>query len=111
MDMFKHNVPMAVLREFTSAFTETGDNMNLKPNARRESQIKMSMAPRWVKTLAPVIAVHHHLRCLTGGFFSQKPFAYSIYTLADPNQRTTFRIEKPTAVWKRSPLAPAPATP
>ena len=111
MEMFKHNVPMAVLQQFTSVFTETGENMNLKPNARRESQIKMEMTPRWIKTLAPAIVFHHHLRCLTGGFFSQKPFTYSIYTLADPNQRTMFRIEKPTAIWKRPSRVPAASTP
>jgi len=111
MEMFEHNVPMAVLREFTSAFTETGENMSLKPNARLESQTKGEMTPRWIKTLAPAIIFHHHLRCLTGGFFSQKPFTYSIYTLTDPNQRTTFRVEKPTAIWKRPSSLPVTATP
>jgi len=111
MEMFRHKVPMAVLRQFTSVFTETGENMNLKPNARRESQIKMEMAPRWVRTLAPAIVFHHHLRCLAGGFYSQKPFTYSIYTLADPDHRTAFHIQKPTALWKRPGPAPATATP
>ena len=111
MEMLKHQVPMAVLQQFTSAFTETGANMNLKPNARRESEIKMSMAPRWVRTLAPAILVHHRLRCVTGGFFCQKPFTYSVYTLADPDRRTTFRVDKPTAIWRRPSSLPAAATP
>jgi hypothetical protein len=85
--------------------------MSLKPNGRRESQLKKEMAPRWIKTLAPAIIFHHHLRCLTHGFFSQKPFTYSIYTLVDPSERTTFHVEKPTAIWKRPSSIPATSTP
>jgi glycosyltransferase involved in cell wall biosynthesis len=110
MEMFNHHLRMAVLQQYTSVFTETGENMNLKPNARRESQRKMELTPRWIRTLEPAIVLHHHLRCLAGGFFSQKPFTYSIYTLADPNKRTTFRVEKPTAIWKRPASIPATAT-
>ena len=34
--LLKHNVPMAVFDCFTSTFSDTGENMNLKPNAIRE---------------------------------------------------------------------------
>jgi glycosyltransferase involved in cell wall biosynthesis len=36
--LVEKRVPMGVLREFTTAFTETGANMNLLPNAHREKQ-------------------------------------------------------------------------
>jgi hypothetical protein len=47
---------MAVLRRFTSAFTDTGDNMNLKPNTRRESKLMVESAPKLVQKLAPVFS-------------------------------------------------------
>ncbi|MGA2140537.1 MAG: glycosyltransferase family 2 protein [Verrucomicrobiia bacterium] len=111
MEMLKHKVPMAILQQFTSAFTETGENMNLKPNALRENEIKNAMIPRWVKAFAPAIVFHHRLRCLTGGSLFQKPFSYSVYTLADPDRRISFRVDKPKTTWKRPSSLPAAATP
>ena len=109
MAMLNQGAPMAVLHQFTSAFAETGENMNLKPNARRESEMKLQMAPRWIRIMEPAIVLHHRLRCITGGFFNQKPFTYSVYTLGDPDRRSTFRVDKPTARWKRPASAPESA--
>jgi hypothetical protein len=98
MEMFRHKVPMAVLRQFTSVFTETGENMNLKPNARRESQIKMEMTPRWVRTLAPAIVFHHHLRCLAGGFFprSRSPTRSTHWQIRTIEPLSTSRNQRPS---------------
>ena len=109
MDMLRRRVSMAVLPQFTSAFTETGQNMNLKANAQRENKIMSEMAPRWVRAFAPAIVFHHRLRYLTGGFFSQKPFSYSVYTLADPEKRKSFRVDKPRTTWVRTSSLPAAA--
>jgi hypothetical protein len=38
MVMMENKVPMAVCNSFISLFTDTGENMNLKPNATREKQ-------------------------------------------------------------------------
>jgi hypothetical protein len=40
--------PMAVCPHFTSAFTNTGEIMNLKPNAIRKKNETAAMTPRWV---------------------------------------------------------------
>ena len=45
--LLRANVPIAVLSSFTSAFADTGENMNLKPNAIREMSETLAMAPRW----------------------------------------------------------------
>jgi glycosyltransferase involved in cell wall biosynthesis len=111
MDMLRAKVPMAVLRYFTAAFTETGENMNLKPNAIREKAIKNSMIPKWLKTISPLIILHHRLRLLFGGFYFQRPFDYSIYTLSSPDQRVMFKVEKPTSVWRQGIEAVPPASP
>ena len=97
--LMKNKVPMAVCDHFTSVFADTGENMNLKPNAIREKNETAAMTPSWVRTLKPVWIVHHRLRRLAAGHFSLKPTSYSIYTLQSPEQRVRFDVPKPTAVW------------
>ena len=65
----KNKVPMAVCDAFTSAFADTGGNMNLKPNAIREKAETGAMTPRWVRALKPVWIAHHRLRRLARGTF------------------------------------------
>ncbi|MGA2852604.1 MAG: glycosyltransferase [Verrucomicrobiota bacterium] len=97
--LIKNKVPMAVCDSFTSAFADTGGNMNLKPNAIREKKETAAMMPVWVKVLKPAWILHHRLRRLAAGHFSLKPGSYSIYTPQNPERRVTFDVSKPTAVW------------
>jgi hypothetical protein len=90
---------MCVLQRFTSAFTETGENMNLKPNAVRERQVKARMMPAWIKLMTPAFVAHHRLRMLISGAYAQAPFDYSLYTFASPNLRVLHQVSKPTARW------------
>ena len=98
--LMKNRVRMGVCDTFTSVFADTGENMNLKPNAIREKIETTAMSPRWVRALKPVWVVHHRLRRLAAGHFSLKPTAYSIYTFGSPEQRVTFDVPKPTAIWR-----------
>ena len=97
--LMAHRAPMAVCAAFTSVFTDTGENMNLKPNAIREKAETAAMTPAWLKASKPLWILHHRLRRLVAGHFSIKPVSYSIYTQASPDQRVTFEVQKPTAVW------------
>jgi hypothetical protein len=97
--LMKNKVPMKVLDHFTSVFADTGENMNLKPNAIHEKAETDAMTPRWVRMLKPLWIVHHRLRRLAAGHFSLKPASYSIYTLQSPEQRVPFEVLNPTAVW------------
>jgi glycosyltransferase involved in cell wall biosynthesis len=97
--LLKQRVPMGVCDEFTSAFAETGDNMNLKANALREKAETFAAVPRWVRLLKPVWVAHHRLRRAAAGHFSLPPASYSIYTLNRPDQRVRFDVAKPTAIW------------
>jgi len=97
--LMKHRVPIVVCDSFTSVFADTGENMNLKPNAVREQKETDAMAPGWVRLLKPVWIAHHRLRRLAAGHFSLKPTSYSIYTLQSPEQRVRFNVSRPTAVW------------
>lgn len=100
LELVKRGVRMGVLRRFTSVFTETGDNMNLKPNALREKEEKVRMTPGWVKRLSPAIIFYHRVRMLACGAYFQKPFDYARYTLVSPDRRVSQHVSKPTALWR-----------
>ena len=92
-------VPMAVLKRFTSVFTNTGVNLSLHPSARRERERFVSTAPGWFRRAKPLIVAHHRLRKLFNGLYRQNPLEYAVYTLDCPDQRVVFRISRPTALW------------
>ena len=97
--LMKNKVPMKICDSFTSIFADTGENMNLKPNAIREKTETEKMIPPFVHALKPVWILHHRLRRLAAGHFSLKPMSYDIYTLQSPERRVKFEVQKPTAVW------------
>ncbi len=97
--LMKNAVPMAVCDSFTSVFTDTGENMNLRPNALREKKETAALTPLWIRWLKPVWIACHRLRRLAAGHFSLKPTSYFIYTLQSPERRVRFDVDKPTAVW------------
>ena len=97
--LLQRRIPMAVLRRFTSVFTMTGENMGAKPNAIRERQQLEASAPAIARTLKPVVILHHRLRRLAGGIYSQRPFSYSIFTPRSPSERTSFTATHPQFRW------------
>ncbi len=97
--LMRAKVPMAVCEAFTSVFADTGENMNLKPNAIREKSETDKTIPSWVRAFRPFWILQHRLRRLAAGHFFLKPMSYQIYTLDSPDHRATFNVSKPTAVW------------
>jgi len=100
MELLNHGARFGVMRSFTSVFTETGENMNLKPNAIREKQVKREMTPAWIRLIPGVILLHHKLRLLASGVYFQKPFDYSLYMLTSSGKRVLHHVAKPTALWR-----------
>ncbi|HZF02470.1 MAG TPA: glycosyltransferase [Methylomirabilota bacterium] len=99
LSLMKNKVPMAVCDSFTSVFADTGENMNLKPNAIREKTETDAMIPAWVRVLKPIWILQHRLRRLAAGHFNLRPTSYEIYTLQSSERRRKFDVSKPTAVW------------
>jgi glycosyltransferase involved in cell wall biosynthesis len=97
--LLRRSIPMATLGQFTSTFTEAGNNLGLGPEAERERRRLYESAPGWARMFRRLIILHHRLRRLAGGMYSQKPFNYTIYTLQNPDQRSVFDVSKPTFVW------------
>jgi glycosyltransferase involved in cell wall biosynthesis len=99
LKVVERRLNIAVLRHYTSIFTDTGENMNLKPNARREVQIKTEMTPALLRRLRWPLFQLHRARQVYHGLYWQKPFTYSIYTRRSPDRRVTVTVEKPTGIW------------
>ena len=97
--LMKNQVPMAVCDTFTSVFADTGENMNLKPNAIREKDETAKMIPAWLKLTRWLWVLNHRLRRVWHGHFTLRATSYAIYTKASPDRRVTIDVPKPTAVW------------
>jgi glycosyltransferase involved in cell wall biosynthesis len=91
---------MALLGDYTSAFTMTGRNIGFTETARREHQRFYGSAPTWARLLRRPIILQHWLRRFLNGAYRQKPFAYSIYTKRNPALRTEFHVGQPTFRWR-----------
>ena len=100
-EMVEKGVRIGLLPSFTSIFTDTGDNLCLTPKGRQEQQAKKDLMPVPVRRLYPAYLLQYRLRLALRGSFWEKPFDYSIYTLASPAQRVTRRAEHPTSYWKQ----------
>jgi len=101
MDLIDRNVSMALLKQVTSVFTETGANMNLLPNARKEIQELASSAPAWVRKGRPLFLVQHRVRRLLAGHYRPKALTYSLFTERSPHERVTMQVSNPTFRWIR----------
>jgi glycosyltransferase involved in cell wall biosynthesis len=99
LELMRQKVPMAVCDTFTSVFADTGENMNLKPNAIREKKETEKLVPTRVRLLKPLWVASHRLRRLRAGHFRLAATSYSIYTKQSPSRRMTIQVPKPTAVW------------
>jgi glycosyltransferase involved in cell wall biosynthesis len=100
LKLLEKNVPMAVVRYFTSTFTDDGENLSLRPGAMREKKALAESAPRWARKLAPFFVLQHRLRRLVNGIYFQQPFTYSLYTRASPEKRVVHAVDKPTFLWR-----------
>lgn len=101
LDLLVRRVKMATLDYITTAFTDTGDNLSLKPIGRQERAAMRAAAPWWARRLRGLLVVHHRLRKLARGHYSKREITYSIFTRENPTTRTARSVAKPSGVWKR----------
>ncbi len=96
LELLRQRISMAALGAFTSAFTRTGANLGASAAARRETDQLRLTAPRWARAGRFLIVLHHRLRRLAGGMYSQKPFSYAIYSRRSPGRRESHQVNRPT---------------
>jgi glycosyltransferase involved in cell wall biosynthesis len=100
LEVIRRGLKMAVLRRFTTSFADTGENMNMKPNAVAEQVRLRESAPKWAQTLAPLWVMHFRLRRLLAGIYRPAKLTYAIYTSESGGRRREFSVEKPTFLWR-----------
>jgi hypothetical protein len=85
-----------------SAFAETGVNMSAVGNPRAaEESCRLSLsAPAVARALKPVVLLDYRLRRWLSGAYTLKPHQYSIYTVADTEQRRRFNVDQPAFRWQ-----------
>ena len=93
-------VKMGVLRRFTSAFTETEQNLGVGGIADAEFLELRSRMPAHVRRFLPVYEVFHKVRSLLAGTRSHPPFSYEIFLRGRAQARQCFDVQNPTAVWR-----------
>ncbi|HVV00027.1 MAG TPA: glycosyltransferase [Verrucomicrobiae bacterium] len=100
IEFVRQRLKMAVLRRYTSLFTDTGENMALQPKAMAEAREIMGMAPAWVQRFRRPLLQAHRIRAVVHGLYWEKPLSYEAYTLANPERRVHFEVPKPTGIWR-----------
>jgi len=101
MALLRAGLKFGVLPQFTSVFTDTGANMNLKPNAQKERKEKEAMTPVPVRLVYPWLFFAYLFRQWIRGAFRKKAFSYEMFVQdqARPPRRTVFVASSPTAFW------------
>jgi len=99
MDRLKDNTKIGRCMEFTTAFTDTGSNMNLSPNAIREAGEIRESAPliwRWFKLVW--VLLHWAGKWLDGAYRKQA-IHYSLYTFKSGHHREDFFKRNASPLW------------
>lgn len=99
MDRLRNTTSIILSMDFTTAFTDTGANMNLSPNAIREAREIRQSAPLIWRWLKPLLLLRHWLGKLLDGAYWPKPIAYSIYTESFPARRKKFFEKHASPFW------------
>lgn len=98
--LIKARISMGILRQFTSTFADTGNNMNLSANAQRERKTMFDSASWWARRFRFALVLGHRLGRALGGQYVQPPFDFALYTDENPEQRVVRHVASPTFLWK-----------
>jgi glycosyltransferase involved in cell wall biosynthesis len=99
LELLKRRIPMAPIGRFLTAFTDTGENLMLKPNAIVEQKRLRESSPAWAQKLRAFWVLQHRLRRLFHGVYLPSKLTYSIFTKQSPTKRQTFVVDGPTFIW------------
>jgi hypothetical protein len=93
-------IPMGLMRRFLAVFADTGANLSLSDNGRREQRAMFDSAPWRARKFAFALVARHRLSRLIGGLYFQKPFDYAFYTAASPGERVVRHVSRPASLWR-----------
>jgi len=102
IDIVRSRRPVVLLNEFTSVFLWTGENLGLCQSeaAQREYLHQMSLAPKWLRVLKPLVRTGFHIRKFIAGQYFQGSISYMIYMPDDLLSRRSFEAPSPSGVYR-----------
>ncbi len=106
IDLLRGRLRIGLLHTAVSAFTDTGSNLCLQPVSRKEISVLFGQAPAWARVLRTPIKALHRVQKLLAGCYRIPPIEYAIFTQANRESRTTFRVQNPSGVWRQRLGAP-----
>jgi glycosyltransferase involved in cell wall biosynthesis len=97
--LIRRGLKMATLGEYTTIFTETGDNLNLTPEGEKEAAaLRLSVAAP-VRWLGVAWTLHHRLRRALSGHYRPRDAKCLVYPYGGA-KRVALPIGKSTSVWR-----------
>ena len=102
LDVVRRNLQMGFFGSVLTAFTDTGDNMNMRPNAIREKEEMFLSAPLWARKFRHLFIGVHRFKRLLLGAYTRAPLDYSIFTMQSPGRRILFSVPRQTHKWRLS---------
>lgn len=96
--MLAARVKMGLLKEYTSAFFLTGENLSANPKFMAEARRFRESAPGWMRVVRPVVQLQHYARKFFRGAYHEGPLEYEVF-LAPDSPRTRLGSNKPSFRW------------
>jgi glycosyltransferase involved in cell wall biosynthesis len=96
----RRKVGMHILHAYLAAFTDSGENMNLGPNAAAERVSLRDICGGRLKWPTRWLDLEHRIKKALAGAYTLKPFSYALYGSDTAAGRQLHRVEEPTGVWR-----------
>jgi glycosyltransferase involved in cell wall biosynthesis len=95
----EHKPKVRMVHEYTSVFTDTGENLSSQEWFQEENRRYEAASPGWARGLRPFWILLHRIRCVLNGNLRAAPFEYSIFAGNDQGTRRRFQVSRPTTRW------------
>ena len=99
LSLLQSGVRMGLLKQYTSFFTITGNNLDASTQAHEEKRACREAIPVSSKVLKHYYRAKMRVKRLLRGGYRQEPFEYQVYTAESPRDRISIRADQPTSRW------------
>lgn len=103
LELRRQKVPCTTAGRFLATFTDTGDNMNLRPNALAEKQRLRLQAPRLIRLIAGPLILSHRIRRWLAGSYRKQNLDYQIWRDGNDLQRKAYSFATVGPFWPGRP--------
>lgn len=94
-EVLKRGYRFALVPDYLTTFTFTGENRSAQPLAREEKRRARGALPIGLRLAAPALRAFRHLEKLLAGGYRSGPIRYEVFATDDAERRTAFTCEHP----------------